>query len=130
MKRRLGFVSNSSSSSFIISEDLDITKCKCCGMSYVKLKDIIEHLEYQTTLQDSEILLDTGSENFADVYTYIEENFFFEKKEIEEIIRNFKNKLKGKNTEKIIIISADKRDVFLEKAVLNSPNLFICKISN
>jgi len=52
MKKRNGFVSNSSSTSYIIAikdlDDVDGVLCECCGMPNINILELVEMFEHQS----------------------------------------------------------------------------------
>jgi len=53
MKNRKGFVSNSSSSSFIIAIKKDVSKCEHCGRSDIDLLQLIDYAsDYESSVEE------------------------------------------------------------------------------
>ena len=84
MKRRNGFVSNSSSTSFIIAINSDTNKCKHCGRESIDIVKLIEkHSSYDTEITNvgyKDVLEDIkeysdwlGMEEFNDLLSKIKQ---------------------------------------------------------
>lgn len=119
MKVRNGFVSNSSSSSFIIAIDAS-NKCPCCGRSDMNILDIVEQVN--TTGYVSTKLISRGAE---ETIKYWKHNIGFDETNPEKRWEDIFNKIKkfesdGKEIGTIQIENGDETMFnLLEKQVSN-----------
>ena len=106
MKIRTGFVSNSSSSSFIIAGNKG-EKCPCCHREDSKISECIEYLE-SFSHRGSETEIDAHGKE--EIITYIKENYgsFYENEWLTDKIESI-NKIAEEN-DYIYLITLDYSD--------------------
>ena len=98
MKIRNGFVSNSSSSSFIIAIDLTKNKpCKCCGRKDISFEDIIDSVSRYDYDDKNDIYGTTYDQIIRQCVT---DDEWIPKEEVINIRKDFENKLKPYKNEK------------------------------
>jgi hypothetical protein len=100
MKRRSGFVSNSSSSSFIVAVKRDTDVCKHCGRGG---EDLLKTIEAMLSGCESEI----DRRGSDDVIKYIKDGWFDEK-ESEKIVKSIEEK--ASEGYEVVSISVDYND--------------------
>lgn len=122
MKTRTKFVSNSSSSSFIIAITNKIEKCKTCGHEEgIKIDDLIDLIENNNNYDTEIAHYELTSETFKSENTYMEE------KDVKEITDKIDNKSAD---ERIMEIKVSYHNAFINGLINDSKNIEVINKEN
>ena len=120
MKIRSGFVSNSSSSSFIIGVNDETTKCECCGRHSTCTDDVLLFLSNNSCIDDT--CCDFTTKNRDSLIEEIKDNWWLSKEEAEKMVE----KIDFSKT--IIIGSVSIHDNHLQDLIYNNKDIDVyCK---
>ena len=117
MKLRVGFVSNSSSSSYIIALD-EPKKCKECGRSDADILDLISKSTQDYGVSDDNEVNAIGLDN---IKKYMKESWCLDDKEMDKII----GKLNKEKNKKLALIQISYHDETLSNLLDSNKNIKI-----
>ena len=122
MKERMGLVSNSSSSSFIIAYKAEGNVCECCGRGDI---DIIDHINNSSTYMDNDVNAEGENSVLDSINQEINSGWCSDIEESRELIDIVKSK--SKEGYQIASVSISYHDDFLNSEINNSKNIEILR---
>jgi hypothetical protein len=110
MKTRNGFISNSSSSSFIISiNNKNNEPCKCCGRTDIDILKLIDKFKNDRYDNDTEVI----AFNYTESLGYIKSNLLMNDSEFNDLIIKINDEYESGN--EIAIISIEYHDEIIHE---------------